>query len=148
MDQMRAVGPIAVGPNAASELQQFADRMVPAVLEGLGTFELVRAFGEYWAREFLPLYETTPAGLSAYEQLDGDRPVQDTLAEQAAAATAASPPTGQPADTDQDAATAQTASVMVCPMCNGAGDVEDGDIGERASCPMCHGNRVVGAVGT
>lgn len=160
-DSDRALGPIAIGPNAQGELTQFAHMLTPTLLEA-DSVTLTQAWQEFWMREFAPLYETPAApDNGAVESPGGVGDNETRLAEATATASAGNAPPPAPADADHDAASsaadavatgttptppaAQTPEPEVqpyegpCFACNGSGQVAGATEGERAVCNLCKG---------
>ena len=138
-DTMRATGPVGAGPNARAELEQFVNSMPPTFLEA-GSYDLCRAWAEYWSREFQALYKP-PAASAAAAVVEpthtGDD--ADSLAVREAVAAGDGPPEPQPADTDMGAIESTPIQVIACVACNGTGRVPGATEGEQLVCNLCQG---------
>lgn len=145
-DGMRALGPVGGGPNAKGELSQFIGLM-PDTVWNLSTYDLAKAYMEFWSENFASLYDTPESSApSPVEQPANPPSAPERQATAEATATAASPPPLAPADTDPEAAPDTPPTVAPaeqyagpCFACNGSGNVAAGADGALTTCNLCKG---------
>lgn len=160
-DEMRAIGPIAAGPNAQRELSQFVATMPEQVME-MGSHDLCLAWVQFWQTNFAALYDPATASDSS-PVVAGAATGDDgaALAEHEASAGRGEPPPPAPADADLDADTGEADTVtpndttnvaagavvpttapevVPCFACSGTGRVPGATTGEVTVCNMCEGS--------
>ena len=138
-DEMRALGPVGAGPNAAQELQQFINLMPEAVWK-LTTYDVRDAYLQFWETNFSSLYEQSqPSGDGEVESSNGATGAPEALAEAEASAATDAPPPPQPADTDTEAQAEAPPYVGVCFACQGKGTQPGLDPGSTVVCNLCQG---------
>lgn len=162
IDEMRALGPAYVGPNAEAELNAFLARLTPTIITEMSSYGLAAASKEFWGVEFAALYAPSAIDPSSVEPVDAANHELAALAVHEASVNAGEPPEPGPADTDMAAdesspdpmtdATLPGAGIgpaslsngasseQVCFACGGGGDVPGAGPGERAVCNLCHGS--------
>lgn len=139
MEAGRGLGPVGVGPNARGEMLQFV-ALMPEATYNLSSYDLARAYMQFWQREFAALYETPPAPPEPEVVTDnGASGDAARLAEAEASATGDGPPPAQPADTDMDAEAETPPYVGPCFACQGRGTVPGAEEGQAATCNLCKG---------
>lgn len=143
METMRAAGPVGVGRDSPDQLMLFANNMPDVVLE-MGSYELTRAYAEWWLATFRPDTEELAAAVEPPPgSADYDGHANPDLAEHEATETRGEPPPVGPADADVEADESAPPTVIVCPNCNGDKIIRHGDDRPDEACTMCAGKGVV-----
>lgn len=142
-DERRSWGPAMVGPDAGDMLQTWIGAMPfdVTILDGRVAAQL---FTEWLADMVKGATETPGEAPDGSLESMGSGSLDEALRAEAEASQAgAEPPEPGPADTDVEANEGTPATVIVCPLCNGAKQVQVGDPPEWRECDMCHAVGVV-----